>query len=679
MRTIAVIAASLIWAATAAAGQVHHDLALTLEPEAGRISAQGRIRVDPRGAAHIDFSLTENASNLTIRKNGRPADFRRDGYRIRLPLASGERSAPVELNVSYAAVFRDPVPRRPVNTDNPGYGVSGTISETGTLLLAGSRWYPHFEAADATYRIRVEAPAGILAVTAGRSLGHRVEDGRSISEWQVDHPVRGLALSAGRYEVRQRKAGPVTVATYLFPESRGLAETYLEHSVRYLKLYQDRFGPYPFDKFAVVENFFPTGYGFASYTLIGSRVLRLPFIVHTSLGHEIAHCWWGNAVYVDYRTGNWSEGLTTYTADYLYKELESEAAAREYRRQMLRNYASLVKPEDDFPLRDFRSRTDPVSKAIGYDKAAMVFHMLRREAGDEGFWAVLREVYRDAKFQTVSWKDWQAAFEKKTGRDLSSFFQQWIFRSGAPVLRLDVRPVEKDVVRGRLLQQPPFFVLDVPVQLTGEPAVRQTVVAVSGGETAFAVPGDGSPRVLEVDPGFDVFRRLHPSEIPPSVNALRGADSVRVLLAEGLPDPVRQAAATLVAGLGLRSEAVVEARQADPKDLNQGHLLVVGIPEDRSLLSAAEARGRFTTEGFRLDTVSDPHGGNAFFGVFPHPERSGSVVALFLPLSPSHAEAVARKVPHYGKYSYLVFEDRTNRVKGVWPVQSSPLIYRWGN
>jgi hypothetical protein len=66
------------------------------------------------------------------------------------------------------------------------------------------------------------------------------------------------------------------------------------------------------------------GFGFPSYTLIGGTVLRLPFIIHTSLGHEIAHCWWGNGVLVDDDGGNWSETLTTYVADYLYQEKKSE-------------------------------------------------------------------------------------------------------------------------------------------------------------------------------------------------------------------------------------------------------------------------------------------------------------------------------------------------------------------
>ena len=113
--------------------------------------------------------------------------------------------------------------------------------------------------------------------------------------------------------------------TYMFPKSNHLSQSYLDAIAKYISQYEALFGPYPFDKFAVVENFFSTGYGFPSYTLLGSRVIRLPFIIHTSLGHEIAHCWWGNGVYVDYAQGNWSEGLTTYVSDVRFKELASDS------------------------------------------------------------------------------------------------------------------------------------------------------------------------------------------------------------------------------------------------------------------------------------------------------------------------------------------------------------------
>ena len=115
---------------------------------------------------------------------------------------------------------------------------------------------------------------------------------------------------------------------------------YLQSSREYLELYQELFGPYPYEKFAIVENFYPTGYGFPGWTLLGSSVIRLPFIRTTSLPHEIAHTWWGNAVEIDYSSGNWGEGLATYVADYYLKELHAPAEALEYRRRQLGGMAA---------------------------------------------------------------------------------------------------------------------------------------------------------------------------------------------------------------------------------------------------------------------------------------------------------------------------------------------------
>ena len=54
-----------------------------------------------------------------------------------------------------------------------------------------------------------------------------------------------------------------------------------------------------------------------SFTLLGAKVIRLPFIVSSSYPHEILHNWWGNGVFVDVQQGNWCEGLTAYLADHL--------------------------------------------------------------------------------------------------------------------------------------------------------------------------------------------------------------------------------------------------------------------------------------------------------------------------------------------------------------------------
>ena len=91
-------------------------------------------------------------------------------------------------------------------------------------------------------------------------------------------------------------------------------------------MYEKYTGKYPFRRFSVVENFLPAGYSFPTFTLLGKDIVKMPFIVDTSLGHEVLHQWFGNLVYNPDKGGNWSEGLTTYVADHLYKENASAAS-----------------------------------------------------------------------------------------------------------------------------------------------------------------------------------------------------------------------------------------------------------------------------------------------------------------------------------------------------------------
>ena len=164
---------------------------------------------------------------------------------------------------------------------------------------------------------------------------------------------------------------------------------------------------------------------------------------------------------MDARGGNWGEGLTTYLSDYLYKERSSELEAREYRLQILRNFTTLVTPDRDFPLTLFQSRYDPASQAIGYGKAAMVFHMLRRKLGEQAFWGALQEIYRSRLFKETSWKDLQTAFELQAGTPLEQFFSEWLSRKGAP--RLTITHALREqlgegwVVTGEIHQEPPFY------------------------------------------------------------------------------------------------------------------------------------------------------------------------------------------------------------------------------
>jgi hypothetical protein len=658
-----------------------HHIQIELIPKEKKLIGQNEVTIKNDGNGVLEFRLSERATHVETRVNQTPREFNFNNGRLRIPLKLHERSGELRVVIDYAAIFDDPVPTRPVNMDNPGFGVTATISEQGSFLLAGAGWYPELLDSQATYKLTVTAPSGLIAVTAGRSLGHRVNGGKTISEWEVTYPVEGLSLSVARYLVEEKSVDGITVATYLLPQNNHLAEAYLEATADYLLLYSDLFGDYPFQKFAVVENFFPTGFGFPSYTLLGGRVLQLPFIIHTSLGHEIAHCWWGNGVYVDSSQGNWSEGLTSYVADYRFKEIKSYEAARDHRRQWLRNYSTLVSPQNDFALQRFQSRYDPVTRTIGYDKGAMIFHMIRQILGEDAFWGALRDIYRSRLFKQTSWSDLQQAFEIRGKQSLQVFFDQWVYRRGAPQFSLD--GIQADYsdgiwkVKGQILQSSPYFDLPLTLALQNAEQTAYQKIFISGRATPFELDSDHPPQKLIADPNEDIFRRLLPSEIPPAVNTLKSASTVLTVLSEKLDPEIKKAAEILALSLGLKHNTFVTESELNGQMLAENDILIIGLPQRNDLLSKMPARITVQADSFVLNDRRYDKAADTFLGVFEHPTATKRVAALFMPLSVQYAEVVARKITHYGKYSYLAFQGGKNLAKGIWPVETSPLIHDW--
>lgn len=659
----------------------HHTLTVRLLPESAELQGRDRIRITGSVSGPIHLSLAPRARIQSLRIDGRdhPYTF----HQGRLSLAPTPKGSPmsVDLAIDYASTFDDPVPLNPLNTDNPGFGVSGTISSKGTFILSGAGWYPRLADARESFDLRVNAPADTVAVTAGRLVGIDDTDKRTVSRWQIDQPVEGLSLSAGPYLVDRQSENGLSAATFLLSQNHPLSPRYLDASLGYLKRYSDLFGPYPFDGFAVVENFFPTGYGFPGYTLMGGRVLGLPFIPQTSLPHEIVHNWWGNGVWVDFASGNWSEGLTSYTADYLNKAQVSPDAAMDYRRQALRNFSSLVPPARDFALARFQSRTDPVTKAVGYDKAAMVFHMLHRKVGEATFWSSLRDLYRQFLFKHASWKDLQTIFESQTGRSLDAFFRQWIDRPGTPQIRLaDVRRVPGKTgyrTSGRVVQEKPYY--RVPLELvvdTDKGSITKTV-QVSGRQTDFEISSSAEPRALVADPGYHLFRRLTPAEMPPTVNTLKGSRSVVMVVADRMGPPGRSTARQLAQAMGLDPIQTVDESDFDPSDAAGRDLLFIGLPAQPEWVQRLPRGLRLTPEYFQLTEQRFDQPADALFFVARDHDSPDTIVSLLHPLSPEAADAAIVKIPHYGRYSYLAFSNGHNRAKGTWAVDTSPMMVRW--
>jgi aminopeptidase N len=215
---------------------------------------------------------------------------------------------------------------------------SGLIAPEGMYLAGSSRWYPRFDRGLVTFEVTVDTPDGWHVISQGDGTSR---DATGHARWTSRGPMDEIYLVGGPLHRFEDAAGPVQTLVYLHEPDGALASKYLAATAQYLEMYGRLIGPYPYGKFALVENFWETGYGMPTFTLLGPEIIRFPFIITTSYPHEILHNWWGNSVFVDEAAGNWSEGLTAYLADHLLAE--QHGGGGEYRRATLQKYRDYVK------------------------------------------------------------------------------------------------------------------------------------------------------------------------------------------------------------------------------------------------------------------------------------------------------------------------------------------------
>ncbi|WP_303909010.1 M1 family metallopeptidase, partial [Thiohalomonas denitrificans] len=654
MRLSALLILWLVALPALSAPVLEHQLRVTLKPQAHALAVTDTI-VWPKPPAQAPIFVLHAGLNPKALKGAKLKPVGRvQGVilleRYRLELEQGTR----QVTLSYGGRLHHPLDEFGEGVGRSRQMTPGYIAEDGVYLGGGSGWVPFFGPEQrVTFSLDVEAPGGWSSISQGAgSMG----EGATM-RWTERLPQDQIYLMAGPFHVSRQPAGPAEAQVYLREKDPQLAQRYLDATSDYLELFSELMGEYPYAKFALVENFWETGYGMPSFTLLGPRVLRLPFILYSSYPHEILHNWWGNGVFVDYETGNWSEGLTAYMADHLLKERKGEGA--EYRRDQLQKYAEYVSGSRDFPLQAFTSRHSGASQAIGYGKSLMLFHMLRLRLGDEVFLEGLRHLYREHRFTEAAFADVRRSFEAVSGKALSDFFRHWVERPGAPRLNLEAVETEEGALNLTLTQKGPGkpFPLQVPVVVRmSDGTLDEHRVSLDVERSEVSLPLSGEPQCVAIDPRFDLFRRLLPGEIPVSLDSLLGADSLLLVVPAGGPDPMRRAYQRLAEGWSAGNSGV--SVRADDE--------LESLPTDRpvwllgwtnrfrnQLAEALDDSAQLASDSVELEGRDWPQDRRSF--VLTASRRGGAPIAWMAADTPAAVPGLARKVPHYGNYGYLGF------------------------
>ena len=690
----------LVWVPWTAAAPLHHDFNVVLHPDTHSIEVRDTITLPDGDTDSLIFALhpellpelLSTDANMTslpaetgrhlpaLNISANDSDIIPKRYRVKL--ASGANS----FTLRYKGNIRHALQQQGEEYARSFQQTQGIISPQGVFLASTSFWYPHVDTDLITFDIDMQLPAGWRGMSQGERLSHVAADTMVSEHWRCTTPQEEVYLIAGPYIEYEKTAKNVKAMVLLHRPDPALAQKYLDTAHQYIELYDSLIGPYPFKKFAMVENFWETGYGMPSFTLLGSKVIRFPFILHSSYPHEILHNWWGNSVYVDYRSGNWAEGLTSYLADHLIKEQRGHGV--DYRRNVLQKYTDYVSQQEDFPLTEFRSRHSARTEAVGYGKTLMLFHMLRRQLGDDVFIQGLQSFYEQYRFRVADFAALQHVYSDAAQRPLDNFFSQWVKHSGAPQLRVK-RARAKTYGDGYRLsvdieqtQPGDLYNLKVPlaVHLVGMDKAYQTDIRVTQRRETLELDLPARPLQVDVDPEFDIFRRLHRNEIPPAVSQAIGAERVLVVL------PV-QAAADMQPAYRALAESW---RKEKPEQVDiVFDDALERIPDDRTVwlfgwdnrfrpqLKVALKAYDFEDlgNGVRIEQTTVKPETHSLVVLGRHPQEPDQALGWLVAGSPAALPGLGRKLPHYGRYSYLAFTGTApdNVLKGQWPVVNSPM------
>ncbi len=477
------------------------------------------VRARRSGVRRLDFDAVDlRVSSVEI--DGRPARFRhKDGVlSVFMPRELSE-SAETRVGVRYRVT-------------DPEAGLH-FVREPEQMWSQSQpqdarRWFPCQDAphAKVTSEIRARVPSGMRAVSNGVLAEHAAAGRREVWHWKMDRPhsIYLITLVVGRFSEIVEDWDGIPVVYYCEKGREDDARRGFAKTAKALKFFSEKTGvryPYPrYAQVAVAE--YPGGMEHTTCTtqtdacLIDRRA-ALDHDLDLLVAHELAHQWFGDLVTCQEWPHAWlNEGFATYF-EVLFQEHDKGRDEADY--ELLVN-ARLYLDEDARRYKRpivCRTYMDPwtIFDRHLYEKGAWVLHMLKRELGDELWWKAVGHYLRKHRDSSVQTQDLVRAIEEATGRNLQSFFDQWVYRAGHPVLRarLSYDAKTRKLSLWLMQTQPvddarPAFRFALALRAVGRGWSKDLTAEVTEKEHRFSWTLPGEPLDVEVDPDFVLLKSL---------------------------------------------------------------------------------------------------------------------------------------------------------------------------
>jgi aminopeptidase N len=353
----------------------------------------------------------------------------------------------------------------------------------------------------------VTAPAHYQVVSNGVQVEETALDkGRKVTHWKEVVPIstKIMVIGAARFAVKQYtdSTNCVPVSAWVYPQDKEKGFYDYGLAAFILKFFSDYIAPYPYQKLANVQ----------SKTMFGGmeNATAIFYNEHSVTGdrreedliaHEIAHQWFGNTATEKSFPHVWlSEGFATYLTNiYLGHKYGRDSMAKrlQEQRQKVVRYTRTTSA----PVVDSTSELMDLLNANSYEKGAWVLHMLRGQVGDSTFKNIIRTYYNQYKGGNADTGDFQRVAQKVSGKDFSSFFNQWLFQPGVPKLEVSWMVAGNELLVTAVQKQKNLCSFPLEIKVVDEKGGEQTyTISVSKALNTLPIPIKSKPVKVVLDP-----------------------------------------------------------------------------------------------------------------------------------------------------------------------------------
>ena len=320
-----------------------------------------------------------------------------------------------------------------------------------------SKWFPTVDKPNerCTQEIYVTVEDRFKTLSNGILVSsNKNSDGSRTDYWKQDKPHAPylFMLAIGEYAVVNDQWKNKKVDYYVEPEYKDDAKIIFNHTPEMLSFFSEKLNyEYPWDKYSqvVCRDYVSGAMENTSAVIFGQFVQKSKRELIDSendliVAHEMFHHWFGDLVTCE----SWSnltlnEGFANYSEYLWFEHKYGKDRAEHHRRNELNAYVFSSQNQGVHPLIHFGyDDKEEMFDAHSYNKGGLVLHMLRKDVGDEAFFASLNKYLVDNAYSAVEAHELRMAFEDITGRDLNWFFNQWFFDSGHPILNVEYNYID---------------------------------------------------------------------------------------------------------------------------------------------------------------------------------------------------------------------------------------------